>query len=471
MAGSFDPFVVGFSIPLTAVGKTTKKKNTIRVAIADVFGVGYNSYMFLDEASLMCHPPVSGVPTIMPVVRPTSTPSYSQAPSRSPIPFEGDFKVDYTGITAAALAKKMAGNGVTITAANLTQACAGESAGFFKGGKNALGALDTGTVLSSGYLFSLMDGKSGDCRSPGYEPLDDALRFDGFTEDATILSIEFTCDDKESDFDMDVNLDFIFGSFEYYGLTVNATYDNRDIVGMFLNDDTAAGNIAIANDKTVDVKSIPRNNSLYVDRNNVNTATTIPPLHAGHTQKLQASGRTELKNNILKIAIADVNDYSVDSFVFIQEGSLKCKIAAATADTCTAPSKKCDKSFECCQNRFTTECRNDECSICEVKEGKCRKDSQCCSASGGLVARCDENNRCIHCIDDGDKCDNDIECCSAKCKDGKCKLSRNVGGNNRERPSRRKRERPNRKRNRERPSRNRKRERPGRSRPKLRNRT
>jgi hypothetical protein len=54
------------------------------------------------------------------------------------------------------------------------------------------------------------------------------LKFTGFTDDATVLVIEFTCEGEAAG--QLVSLDYVFGSFEYFELIAGEATANPDIV-------------------------------------------------------------------------------------------------------------------------------------------------------------------------------------------------------------------------------------------------
>jgi hypothetical protein len=102
--------VHGMSVPLLqAVGTTTSKTNVIRIAVADVMEITFNSYLFV--SSLSCQAlDEETVPSTLPSIAPASTP----APTNMPVPTQElkGFRIE--NATALELAEEIV-DGASVT--------------------------------------------------------------------------------------------------------------------------------------------------------------------------------------------------------------------------------------------------------------------------------------------------------------------------------------------------------------------
>jgi hypothetical protein len=182
----------------------------------------------------------------------------------------------------------------------------------------------SGVILSSGYISRLMGGTNttGSCRGQGYAPLDKLVTGGATgqrqkTTDAAVLEIEFDCS-ASSDY-YEVTLDYIFGSHEYEGLSENETSEFNDVAGIFLNGLEPHDNMATIQGLPVSVNSV--RGSYFV--NNTESAR-LPAVH-GYSIPLKAVGRTTTKTNVIRIAIADFQDNTFSSYLFLNQSSLTCQ--------------------------------------------------------------------------------------------------------------------------------------------------
>jgi hypothetical protein len=439
------PVVHGFSVPLKAVGRTKSKSNMIRMAVADWVDVSYNSYLFIDHNSLKCEQAESQT---MPSTVPPSSPTETLAPtssSTSTLP-QDDTLFSTQRATAVELARKIAGATLRVTSASLIrEACEATSAGVFRGGGDSI-AFEAGIVLSTGHISSLRDGQSGACNGKTYPTLE-ALMDEGFAKYATVLEMAFECTNDNVG---SISIDYVFGSFEYVGLGPNEQTKNNDAAGIFLNGQLPKHNIAwIDGNRPVSVNTIPVDDNLFAD--NSARAGNLAPLVSGHTKPLVAIGETDRKANVIRIAVLDMLDDSVDSFLFVKEGSLQCNerqtISPAptpkSKNDCIETGKRCSRDKQCCQFK-ASKCLNKRCFVCQKLYNKCKTDSDCCqSEQRDGLAVCDnrkcrlavcDNKSCRSCQQNEKACSVNADCCSDTCESGICKDK----SRDRQRPSRRK---------------------------------
>jgi hypothetical protein len=380
------------------------------------------------------------------------------------------------------LAEKIKGYGVRIMGAELMQeACQDKSAAMYEGGAATIGP-DTGIVISNGHVSSLVDGFPGDCSNKGYAPLEPLVK-NGASIDATVLKIEFECEPNKIGL---VAIDFVFASYEYDGIDTSTDHTHDDVVGIFLNGKDPKDNIAKVNGEAVSINTILPDNVLYTDNevNRLGRPGAKAPHVTGYTKLIRAEKKTQRVAHTMYIAISDILDDSVDSFIFIREGSLKCYKAGASTTTvspapttptsaskgpttsgattfappisCVKKNDVCEETNHCCNGRVcagkkkeTQTCKTcadlkDICSAdedccggakcdqklcvkaCNEVRAKCKKDRDCCGADKDK-AHCGKNNKCATCVSRGKRCEEGKDCCSGNCllgKNGKLKCAR-----------------------------------------------
>ena len=138
------------------------------------------------------------------------------------------------------------------------------------------------------------------------------------------LYLEFKCDNNEALTAPQISFEYIWGSEEYYEY-VNSEFN--DVFGFFLN----GQNIAILPDGVTEVTINNvnyNNNTEYFRGNDVSEVNGVqyPLIEAdGFTTKLIATGTPIAGEwNTIKLAIADVADRILDSYVLISANSLTC---------------------------------------------------------------------------------------------------------------------------------------------------
>lgn len=224
------------------------------------------------------------------------------------------------------LANALVGTGVSIN--NVAYSGTDQSAGSFTNGVSTVGFAD-GIILSSGSATAVVgpndsDNTSNTLGTPG-DPDLDAL--EPGTLDATVLEFDVTPDEDTLFFN------YVFGSEEYNEF-VNSSFN--DVFGFFV---TRAGesmktNCAVVDGSTpVSINTINNGNpfgtepnsnpELYRNNDPNDPAATIDLEPDGLTVILQcAASVVPDQANHLKLAIADRGDSGLDSWVFLQAGSL-----------------------------------------------------------------------------------------------------------------------------------------------------
>jgi hypothetical protein len=217
-----------------------------------------------------------------------------------------------------------------------------------------------------------------------------------------VLVVEFECD---SDNVGSISLDFVFGSYEYNKLAPEQPTKHNDVGGIFLNGELPSDNIAtFADGRVVSVNTITTGDSLFAGNAKTRTHLFSPPLISGYTKLLVAEGRTTKKVNIIRIGVVDVNDDSVDSFMFVREGSLQCNEAHAAelpaptmpptplpTPRCVVRGRRCRVNRKCCGSQT---CINNRCGGCQKLDAKCKAATDCCSATEDDVVVICKNRKC-----------------------------------------------------------------------------
>ena len=225
-------------------------------------------------------------------------------------------------LTKEDLVNHLVGTGITVSNVEFT----GEdvAAGKFSGGTGIIG-FEEGIVLSTGNAPDVVGPNNDNASTASGQPGDDDLGIlsgedptdAGFPDnnDAAVLEFDFV---PAAD---SLNFRYVFASEEYIE-SVN-TNNGNDFIGFFVN----GQNCATVNGDLVSVNTIndgnplgtdPTNPDLYID----NTDATLNTQMDGLTVVLtcEASVTRDVTNHI-KLAIADANDSSSDSNVFLESGS------------------------------------------------------------------------------------------------------------------------------------------------------
>ena len=244
-----------------------------------------------------------------------------------------------TKLNATALAQALVGAGVTVTNATYTGAL--RAAGTFSATGTSMG-FNSGVVLSSGSVRNVLGpncdtGISSENGTLGDSDLTTLANVgnpnnDITTNDAAILEFDFV---PTSD---TISFQYVFASDEYNEFV----FDFNDVFGYFLNGQNIAlipgtqtpvsiNNVNNGN-STGDPSNPPVNPQDFV--NNDFQWTDTAPVDTemdGMTIVFTATGTvTPGQTSHIKLAIADANDYALDSSVFIKGGSFTSSDATLT---------------------------------------------------------------------------------------------------------------------------------------------
>jgi hypothetical protein len=219
---------------------------------------------------------------------------------------------------AAALAKLLAGQGVTISNVTFTGTTGGAtaSAGSFTGGNGIIG-FPTGIILSNGHAVDVVGNSqafaSTDLGLPGDSDLSAIAAGQGF--DATVLQFDFVPKGPQ------VSFQYVFGS-EEYNQFVGTQFN--DVFGFFLNGKNVA--LVPGTNTPVTINTINKNvnSQFYIDNDptDFNGPGPIQTSLNGLTKVLTITANVNPGQiNHIKLAIEDVSDANFDSDVFIKAGS------------------------------------------------------------------------------------------------------------------------------------------------------
>jgi len=232
-------------------------------------------------------------------------------------------------ITVQTLVNSLLGDGVEVSNVQLTGGNIG--AGVFEGGAAILG-FNTGIVMSSGHVNS----------APGPNTSDGTttVRGEPGDSDLNILSGQATHDATAIEFDFiptssQVSFRYVFASEEYNEFVASAFNDS---FGFFITGpDGVKKNWALvpgSNDQ-VSINTISGGNPFGNGANarNAHLYRNNDPNDGGATINIQADGLTVVltltatvvpnQTHHMKLVIADANDFSLDSWVFIEGGSFR----------------------------------------------------------------------------------------------------------------------------------------------------
>lgn len=237
-----------------------------------------------------------------------------------------------SGLTAADLAQALVGPGISIS--NVTFTGDNSAGGKFLGGISEGLGVESGVVLSSGRVQNAIgpndsDGITGSFDLPGDANLD-ALVPGSASEDAAVLEFDFEATGGTFSFQ------YVFASEEYNEF-VNSRYN--DVFGFFLN----GQNIALIPNTTTPVAINNLNNLLnsqYFNDNDYGDFggnSPFPTQADGFTLVLQASAIVSPGTNHIKLAIADVGDSVLDSWVFLAGESFVSGEVELEIDTSDVP--------------------------------------------------------------------------------------------------------------------------------------
>jgi hypothetical protein len=273
----------------------------------------------------------SGPLTTSPTTSPGGAPARGQGGQHSgPVHAASPGQVVHdltSGATANGMASILAGPGVSVSNATFTGN--NQAGGTFSGFAAPLG-FDSGVVLSSGKVTDAVGPNTVDKNTtvfgtPGDPTLTALAGFPTF--DAAALQFQFVPQGNQATFK------YVFGSEEYNEF---ANTEFNDVFGFFVNGNDLAHDCATVAGAPVSINTInggnplgtnPKNPSLY--RNNENG---VGPTWSPGPLDIQADGLTVVLTctvnvnpgvvNTLRLALADGSDARLDSWVFIQAGSL-----------------------------------------------------------------------------------------------------------------------------------------------------
>lgn len=246
------------------------------------------------------------------------------------------------GTTATDLAQSLAGQGVTV--ANVTYTGTGNAAGSFSGAAGSVG-FDSGVVMGSGSVQTSeahpapctkgVEGPNqcdGDTTANNSAGDTDLTALAGFsTHDAAVLEFDFTPTDTSAQFR------YVFSSDEYSEFA-NSSFN--DVFAFYVNGVNCA--VVPGTSDPVSINTINGGNPLGTDAvhpefyrdNTFGEGSPIDSEMDGLTTVLTCTAAVNADvPNHMKLAIADASDFSLDSNVFIQAGSLVSGTQIATTLT------------------------------------------------------------------------------------------------------------------------------------------
>ncbi|MFP4470398.1 MAG: choice-of-anchor L domain-containing protein [Bacteroidales bacterium] len=214
-----------------------------------------------------------------------------------------------SGITADQMVQNILGGGVSYN--NVNYNGAEIASGLFSGGYTAGIDLDEGIILSSGSAeFAIgPNDETGISQSNGVpgDPDLDALGFQ--TNDASVLEFDFI---PEDDF---ISFNFVMGSEEY------PEYINsyQDVFAFFLDGENIAWIPGTTIPISIGTVNHEQNSEYYVS----NTDPIVHDIQCdGFTVAFQLfASVTPNTTHHIKMAVADVNDFALDTWIFLESGS------------------------------------------------------------------------------------------------------------------------------------------------------
>ncbi|MBD2437941.1 choice-of-anchor L domain-containing protein [Nostoc sp. FACHB-110] len=227
-----------------------------------------------------------------------------------------------TSSDANLLVNNIVGSGITFS--NATYKGASIASGIFTGGLASGIGIEQGIILTTGNAKSAVGPNDSDSKTtinnlPGDSNLN-SLVSGAVTTDASVLEFDFTSTTGNLFFN------YVFAS-EEYNEYVNSSYN--DVFGFFVDGQNIAlipGTNTPVSINTVNGGNpygLNAKNSQYFNNNDVSDGGPFYNIqYDGFTKVMTAKiqGLTPGKHHI-KLAIADVGDYSWDSAVFIQAGT------------------------------------------------------------------------------------------------------------------------------------------------------
>jgi hypothetical protein len=247
-----------------------------------------------------------------------------------------------SALSAQALAQSLVGPGVQIS--NVTYKGAPRAAGNFTSSSNIIG-FTSGVVLSSGSVRDVVgqncsDEISVDNGQPGDADLNTIVGEGNDTNDAAVLEFDFVPTSSV------ISFQYVFASDEYNEFVG----EFNDVFGFFLTDKATntTTNIALipGTNLPVSINNVnggnplgtnPVNPQFYINNDFPFGSTTPAPVDTemdGLTVVFTAQAQVVPNNTYhIKLAIADADDFALDSNVFIQAGSLVSSALTLTPGT------------------------------------------------------------------------------------------------------------------------------------------
>jgi YVTN family beta-propeller protein/cysteine-rich repeat protein len=235
-------------------------------------------------------------------------------------------------LTAENLAQSLLG-GAGITVSNVQFVGNNLGAGTFTGGAASIGIAE-GIILSSGAVAGIQGPNDSDSLTmefftPGDADLDTLTS--ASTADAAVLEFDFVPSSSA------ITFTYVFASEEYYEF---ANTGFNDVFGFFVNgtnlallpDGVTPVSINTVNGGNPTQPSDPVNPAFFVGNDDCQLTANCPLDMEGDGRTVTLELRATVNPNVtnhLKIAIADTGDEQLDSWVFIQAGSL------TVAENCT----------------------------------------------------------------------------------------------------------------------------------------
>ncbi|MGH7484052.1 MAG: choice-of-anchor L domain-containing protein, partial [bacterium] len=233
---------------------------------------------------------------------------------------DGNFSIKNltdTTLTPDKLAAQLVGTGVQVS--NVTYTGAAVAAGTFSTNTNIIG-FNSGIVLSTGSVRSVVgpnctDEIDGENKTAGDPQLDVILGAAGSSNDAAVLEFDFV------PLTSSLTFQYVFASDEYNEFVG----EFNDVFAFFLNNNNIAllPGITPPTPVSINTVNLTANPQFYI--NNDIDQLAVPPVDTemdGLTVVLTATAQVVAgQTNHIKLAIADAQDFAVDSNVFIKAGS------------------------------------------------------------------------------------------------------------------------------------------------------
>jgi uncharacterized repeat protein (TIGR01451 family) len=235
----------------------------------------------------------------------------------SAIPALAVTTTDLSSITPQQLAQLLAGPGVTVS--NVTFTGATVAGGSFSGGlADGLG-IDSGVILSSGDIANAVgpnnnDGVTGFNKTPGDPSLNAIVGETHQTFDAAVLEFDFVPSSNT------VSFRYVFASDEYNEFV---GFFN-DVFAFFIDGQNVALIPGTTTPVAINTVNLQTNPSFYRnnDPSDLGTPTPFGTQFDGFTTVLTATATlTPNVSHHIKLAIADTDDFNLDSAVFLQAAS------------------------------------------------------------------------------------------------------------------------------------------------------